>query len=98
MDKFIKVNIASAVGSFITNPLFVLKVRKQTSSLSYSCLISSINKNEGIRAFYKGYGTTVLNNTKLGIQFPLYDYCRECEIPVLESSLISKMVSTCLFN
>lgn len=72
--------IASSVASIIANPLFLLKVRRQTDSINkrdptgYLTKINGIYCNEGIRGFFKGMNATLLSNSKLILQFPLYDY------------------------
>lgn len=99
-NKFIKSQGSSAIASLIANPLFVFKTRVQgiDNNLKYTRLFKSILKNEGIGGFYKGMNSTLLNNFKLGIQFPLYDYLKdEYNMNTVNSSLISKAVSTSIF-
>jgi len=94
--------IASTIASFATNPLFVIKTRFQTDSISgnkssYSNIIKNVYRVEGIRGFYKGFLSTVLNNTKLWLQFPLYDYMKQKTDSIVVSSIGSKFVSSMIF-
>lgn len=97
VNKFLMANISSATASAIANPLFVLKTKKQTEQISYSGLINRIIKKEGVMGFSKGYIATVLNNTKLAIQFPMYDFFKEQQMSTLSASLISKAISTSVY-
>ena len=104
-DKFTQYLAASGIGSIIANPLFVLKTRFQTLNLkrpvdahkSYAHLVQKIYRNEGLRGFYKGLTFSLINNTKITIQFPLYDTLIEQGYGVLYAALISKTVSTTIF-
>lgn len=102
LTKLISPMIASTVASFVTNPLFVIKVRFQTDSISggksnYPNIIKNIWMVEGMRGFYKGFLSTVLNNTKLWLQFPLYDYINNKTNNIVISSVGSKFISSMLF-
>lgn len=74
--------LCSAVASTLSNPLFVLRVRLQTEYLltdkkiSYVPIIKDMYKSEGLIGFTKGTTPTILNNSKLILQFKLYDYFR----------------------
>lgn len=94
-NKFLKAQISACIASTISNPLFVFKTRAQTnnSGIKYSKLASNMIKNEGILGFYKGLGSTLLNNTKLGIQMPLYDYLHKNNELTLNNSLLSSLIS-----
>ena len=80
VDSITNTAIASSVASIVTNPLFVLKTRKQTDSINnreptkYGQKIKNIFIKEGISGFFRGTNTTLFSNGKLGMQFPLYDY------------------------
>jgi solute carrier family 25 (mitochondrial folate transporter), member 32 len=93
----------ATLATLVANPLFFLKLRKQTEILKnnhnvgYGRLISDTYKNEGMRAFYKGYPATAIGNIKLGIQFPLYDYIKDSSDSVLLSSVGSKVISSAVF-
>ena len=99
VNKFINANISSAIASTLINPLFVIKTRLQTYKITpkYNHLIKKIYQNEGMSGFYKGLIPTILNNTKLGIQFPLYDLLMEKSNNVIYSATISKFISTSIF-
>lgn len=105
--------LASSAGSLVTNPLFMVTTRFQTEvlknrSMSYRTLLPQIYRNEGIRAFFKGYPATIINNSKLCLQMPLADYLANLSIKegdsevqktaaVAGSSAIAKL-STSLFS
>ncbi len=78
--------VCGCIGSFVTNPLFVMKVRLQTGQ--------PILFNP--RVLYAGYSATVFSNIKLAVQFPLYDFLRDQEINVGVSSCIAKGVAASL--
>ena len=69
--------IAGNVASAISNPLFVIKTRLQTQNnpnINFVKTSKNIYHNSGFNGFFKGLPSTLLNKTKLGIQFPMYDY------------------------
>jgi solute carrier family 25 folate transporter 32 len=77
--------IAASGASIITNPLFVIKIRVQTTILkdkknvhtTYIKLVKSIYKFEGLNGFYKGLASTLTSNLKMGFQMPLCDFLKE---------------------
>ena len=78
---------AGNIASLIANPLFVMKVQMQTAS-------QTTLRSIGLRGLYSGFMATLLNNVKLGIQFPFYDWLnRDLGYNVVTSALISKGVS-----
>lgn len=92
---------ASTVASTVANPLFVIKTRLQTENLkstksitTYSGMVRNIYRFEGVPGYFKGLYSTVLGNSKLAIQFPLYDYINEKTGSVVVSSLLAKTVSS----
>jgi solute carrier family 25 folate transporter 32 len=98
--------VASTAASLFTNPLFVLKTRFQSMShnhqltnqrLSYFNLTKNIYQNEGIGGFFKGFGSSVANNTKLWIQFPLYDEMNKRTNNVVVSSMVAKIASATIY-
>jgi hypothetical protein len=94
--------IGATLGSIIANPLFVLKVRKQTELLrninvSYTELSKKIIKNEGILGFTKGVNATIFSNTKLILQFPMYDFFKDQTSNVIVSSLLSKVITSTIY-
>jgi solute carrier family 25 folate transporter 32 len=57
-----------------------------------------VYKTEKITHFFAGYPSTALNNLKLGIQIPLYDYLKDNkQLNTFYSAGISKFISTTLF-
>jgi len=102
------VMVASSIASLATNPLFVLKTRFQTANqsmltyqsykkVSYLNLTRDIYQNEGCKGFFKGFGSTLANNTKLWIQLPLYDKLNDKTNNVVLSSMIAKITSSTLY-
>lgn len=97
--------VASGVASFVTNPLFVLKTRFQSTSHNYESinqqsylnLTKNIYRNEGIRGFFKGFVSTMANNTKLWIQFYAYDEMNKKTNNVVASSMIAKIFSSTIY-
>jgi solute carrier family 25 (mitochondrial folate transporter), member 32 len=95
-DKFIKSYTAALIGSGLTNPLFVLKTRMQNSegrSRSVYETLRSTNRL-GYRTYFRGLGSTYLTNTKLAIQFPMYDMIKDRTDSVIASSLAAKTISS----
>ena len=103
VDKCYMAFLSSGVASTIANPLFVFKTRMQTNNLNnninanYIVLVKSMYNNEGLSSFMKGLGPTLANNSKLVIQFPLYDYLKTKNDSVFLSSLISKTLASTIF-
>jgi hypothetical protein len=56
-----------------------------------------IYKKEGVAKFFSGYPSSALNNLKLGIQIPLYDFFKENKMNTFYSAGISKFVATTAF-
>ena len=54
-------------------------------------------KEEGSRSFMKGINPTLINNTKLALQMPMYDYMKEHTNSVTISSMGSKLASSTIF-
>lgn len=97
---FLKAQGAAGIASTLSNPLYLFKTRAQTNNnnISYRELIKKIFKKEGILGFYKGLLPTFINNSKLGIQMPIYDYFRDIkEFNSINASLIAKSFSTTLY-
>ena len=93
-DKFLSVSVASTVGSFVANPLFVKQVRSVTGK---NTSISNMIAKEGLLSLWKGYPSTVFNNFKLCIQFPMYDYCQNSLDNSILSSAIAKITANTVF-
>lgn len=96
--------LSGTIASTIANPLFVLKIRKQSEILhgsknnNYMNLVSKIYIKEGIFGFLKGMNVTIFNNFKLGIQFPIFDYLMEkTNKNIFLSSIVSKLIATSIF-
>lgn len=98
--SYSNVFVASTFASLITNPLFVLKTRFQSDLVNkpnYLNLIKQIYEKENIYGFFKGFGSTVINNTKLCIQFPLYDYLKIHTNSILFASMLSKIAASTIY-
>jgi len=92
--------VCGLVGSLVANPLYVLKTRFQarTNTQTYFKMASDMYKNEKFTQFFAGYPSTALNNLKLGIQLPLYDYLKDNkQFNTFYSAGISKFISTSIF-
>lgn len=90
MNNFLVSYGAGGIASFIANPLFVMKVQMQTSTQGYLQTLRTM----GIRGLYTGFAATSLNNAKLGLQFPLYDWIRDSGYGVGVSAFIAKGIAT----
>lgn len=88
-NNFLTSYMSGNVASLVANPLFTMKVQMQTSKYGYLQTIRHI----GIRGLYAGFPATTVNNLKLGIQFPLYEYLKDfCGVGI--SAFIAKSIST----
>ena len=97
VDKFVKSYTAGLIGSGLTNPLFVLKTRMQNNNNSNSLFQTIRETNRlGFRSYYRGLGSTYLNNLKLAVQFPLYDVIHDKTDSVVISSFTAKTISSSL--
>lgn len=107
---------AGAFNTSLTNPLWVVRTRFMTQSSSgatpyhYSSTwdaFKTIFQTEGVRAFYKGLGASLLGVSHVIVMFPLYEALRtglanmsgrgergkEPVTSVLIASIVSKMVA-----
>ena len=94
--KFISSFICGNIGAFVANPLFVMKTRMQTSKDTYINTFKNIYSSNGIRGFYKGYPATMLNNSKLAVQFPLYSVLLDYTGNVAGSAALAKLTANTL--
>lgn len=96
VNKFINSYISGTIGSTFTNPLFVIKTRMQNTSRENASVISTIRdvNKIGFNTYFKGLNATFLNNTKLALQFPLYDCIKNNTDSVLSASFGSKIISS----
>jgi len=94
--------VSGIIGGTLTNPLLVLKTRRQAAILKgyqapYRKMVTDIYRNEGIPGFYKGLASTFVFNVKFGLQFPLYDAIKERYDNVAVASFGAKFVTSTLF-
>ena len=84
--------IAGSIGSIVANPIYVLKIRKQTNHKNKS--LKNIFHKEGASSLYRGFGITLIKNFEIGIQLPIYEFLKKKEYDTVYSSFISKFIST----
>jgi len=98
-DKVIAAYVSAAIGSTIANPLFVLKTNMQVDGKpSIRSVTNKLYADSGIRWVTRGWSATMLNNSKLCVQFPLYEVLRErYDADIISSSFIAKAVTTTMY-
>jgi hypothetical protein len=98
-DKISNSLLSASISSSITNPLFVIKNNMQTVvNQNVITTIKILYGQNGINSFYRGLPATLMNNTKLAIQFPLSDYLHNNKkYNIGTSAFISKILTTSLF-
>jgi len=68
--------MAGNIASFILNPLFVLRVRIHNNvDTNYIRLFQELKK-ENFKVFTKGYFSTIIHNSQLFLNIPLYEYLK----------------------
>lgn len=95
---FVSSYLAAAVGSIISNPWHVLRVRRQTCILSGQTnlkpTIRGMYTEEGVRALYKGTGTTIVKNFELSLIMTVNEHLRnQYQIPIVYASFASKLIA-----
>lgn len=77
-NKTIASYLSAGVSSALTNPFFVIKTNMQVKDKpSVTKTISKLYQQNGVRSFYKGLPATLINNSKLAIQFPISDHLQQ---------------------
>ncbi|KAL1928865.1 hypothetical protein VTP01DRAFT_2651 [Rhizomucor pusillus] len=116
LDKEWLVHISSAMSAgaastTMTNPLWVIKTRLMTQNerTAYRYrntldAIITIGKQEGVRGYYKGLGSSLLGISHVAVQFPLYEKLKiwlHADTPeskgttaILMASSLSKMAAS----
>jgi hypothetical protein len=89
-NNFLISYVSGNTASLIANPLFTMKVQMQTSKYGYFQTLKTI----GVSGLYSGFAATSVNNLKLGIQFPMYEYLKIYGIGIGASAFIAKGLST----
>lgn len=77
-DDFFQSYVSACVASTITNPFFVIKNRLQTrnndmNGRKITNIVENIIFESGYKGFNKGLSLTLIENAKLGFQFPIYN-------------------------
>jgi hypothetical protein len=99
LHPFFTSYLASAVGSIISNPWHVLRVRKQTCILKgqthINPTIRSIYKEEGFNSLTKGIKSSLLKNVELGFIMTIYEKLKnDYNMNPFYASFIGKMTSS----
>ena len=100
-QKFIVAYSAGAVASTVSNPIFMIKTKLQTENRSLKNTVKLINRS-GYGSYMKGLRSTLMNNSKLAFQFPMYDHIKEKtnhmgDLSTAIAGLVSKLTCTTLF-
>lgn len=95
---FINSYIASGIGSIISNPWHVVRVRRQTCILSgelnLNPTIRNIYNEEGIKSLFKGVKLTMFKNIELSLIMSINEYLtNNYEMPIVYSSFIGKITA-----
>ncbi|CDS12517.1 hypothetical protein LRAMOSA04711 [Lichtheimia ramosa] len=114
-DKAWLIHIASAMSAgaastSLTNPLWVIKTRMMTqnerTAYRYKNSLDAfitIGRQEGIRGYYKGLGSSLLGVSHVAVQFPLYEKLKRylhadtssaSPVSILLASSLSKMAAS----
>eukprot|EP00823_Brevimastigomonas_motovehiculus_P000244 TRINITY_DN10353_c0_g1_i1.p1 TRINITY_DN10353_c0_g1~~TRINITY_DN10353_c0_g1_i1.p1 ORF type:complete len:323 (+),score=24.03 TRINITY_DN10353_c0_g1_i1:136-1104(+) len=109
--------VAGGVSDVITNPIWLIRTRMQTEFVvvghtapRYKNLFHALNmvrKEEGIKAWWRGLGASLLGLSHSIVQFPIYEYVRATSpllrgqqepqtIDFLAASAISKVCASTL--
>jgi solute carrier family 25 (mitochondrial folate transporter), member 32 len=77
-NKYLSSYLSGGVGIVASNPLWVLRTRFQTEvlrneHLTYPKLVNKMLTQGGVKTFYRGTGVTLIKNTQIILQFPLYE-------------------------
>lgn len=98
LSTLVRSYVAAGIGSIVSNPFHVVRVRCQSELLrpSYKTIsITQIYKTEGFGALTKGLRTTLVKNWELSIIVFLHEYLSEqYALPAYVSSGIGKLVAT----
>ena len=100
IDRITKSYGSATVASALANPLFVVKTKLQTYEKrpSITNTVSTLYKEGGCKAFFRGLPATLINNSKLAVQFPLYDTLKDdYGYGPFMASLLSKLSTTSVF-
>lgn len=98
-NKSISTLLSASISSALANPIFVIKIKLQTNPLiSITDVTKQLYKEEGIRAYFRGLTATLLNNSKLCVQFPMIDYFKDVyDMNPFMAALIVRTSMTSLF-
>ena len=77
LSKGTQAMVAGNIASLVLNPVFVLRTRIHNStSTNYIALVREMRR-EKINTLMKGYASTVVHNSQLYINIPLYEFLRD---------------------
>ena len=105
LNNFISASVSGVISTFVTNPLWLIRVRmqvQQTNKSSGYSIMKDIVKNEGFFALYRGISTSIFSVIHVAVYFPLYEYMKDLvlqdHIPtffgILLSSWIPKIIAS----
>jgi solute carrier family 25 folate transporter 32 len=100
--------LAGGLADSLTNPLWVIRTRMQTSymhnpaapNLNVLQMGRTILRSEGAAAFYKGFGASLLGLSHVAIQLPVYEELKTrvetgaAWLDVLVAAALSKLAAT----
>ena len=98
--------LAGLWGSLVSNPLYVLKIRQQSSVSTAPLttpltvpptvpnLVKRIYLERGMKGFWSGYNLTIFRNLELGLQLPLYETLKSHDISPVHAGFIAKLISS----
>ncbi|ODQ65622.1 mitochondrial carrier [Nadsonia fulvescens var. elongata DSM 6958] len=93
---------AGSFTSFFTNPIWVLKTRILSTSASspgaYASVLDGakrIYKEEGVRAFWKGFGPSLFGVCQASVQFTLYEHLKSYALKS-QTPLLSRIFNSTL--
>lgn len=99
LSPFLTSYLASAVGSIISNPWQVVRVRRQTcvlnGQLNLKPTIRKIYRQEGAKALCKGLRTTLFKNIELGLIMTIYEkLTNDYKFSPIYASFTGKLVAS----
>jgi solute carrier family 25 (mitochondrial folate transporter), member 32 len=95
---------AGLISAFISNPLWLLRVRMQGQDMfadhKYNTIFSSLRRivrEEGVKSLFQGYSASILGLIHVIVQFPLYEIVKQAMLdPNQPPSLLQMLVCSTL--